>query len=61
MMTSDVCYQKADECELRATECPEAVMRADYLEMAGQWRLLGDDGTAQSTTARLMHKARVPG
>jgi hypothetical protein len=61
MMSSDLCYQKADECELRAAECPEALMRADWLEMAGQWRRLGDDGTAQSTMARLMSKARVPG
>ena len=36
-------------------------MRADWLEMAGQWRLLGGDGTAQSTMARLMRKACVPG
>jgi len=61
MMSSDLCYQKADECASRAAECPEAVMRADWMGMATQWRLLGDDGNGQSTTARLMRGPRILG
>jgi hypothetical protein len=59
MMSSVLCYQKAQECELSAAESPEAVLRADFLQMARQWRLLGDDGTDQSTTARLMQQRRA--
>ena len=36
-------------------------MRADWMGMATQWRLLGDDGNGQSTTARLMRGPRILG
>ena len=59
MMAPDACYEKSDLCELRATESPEGSIRAGWLEMAKHWRLLGDDGNAQSTMARLMQGPNI--
>ena len=60
MMTSDLCYQRAETCEMRGAGCGEP-MRADWLDMAAKWRRLGDDGSAQGTTARLMREAHTAG
>lgn len=38
---------------MRGAECADSAMRAHWLDMAGEWRRLGDDGSAQGTTARL--------
>lgn len=58
MMPSAHCRQKAEMCERRAAACGEAEMRDHWLEMAGEWRGLSDDESAQATTARLLLEAR---
>ncbi len=40
MRTANECLVKAIEMEARGEHCSETTMRADFLEMAQQWRLL---------------------
>jgi hypothetical protein len=59
MMSPTRCRRHAVACETRGAACAEPAIRAHWLEMAGEWRSLGQDGTAQATTARLMLRRRV--
>lgn len=58
MKSSHACYQEAEKCERRGAQCQAAVLRDQWLDMAGEWRRLGDDGNARGTLARLMSVAR---
>lgn len=58
MMSSSACYQQAEKCERRGAHSQTMVMRDHWLDMAGQWRRLGDDGNTPGTLARLMSAPR---
>ena len=46
-------------CEERASDSPNAVLSADWLEMAAHWHALAGDGDGGATIARLMHGDRI--
>ena len=43
-------------CEALAAACDASTLRGEWLDMAVQWRRLGDDGSAQATLLRLMRR-----
>jgi hypothetical protein len=56
MMSPEGCNKKADMCEFRATRSADAVLKLDWLKMAGYWREMAGDENAAATIARLLRR-----
>lgn len=41
-------------CQRRGIGSGDPAMRSDWMDLAGEWRRLSNDGDAQGTMARLM-------